>query len=92
MAQEIDPERLGLAVSDCHSKHFAASVDFAAETRDLALADAVHPHCLDQIVDRTGRYALDVGLLDHRGQCLLGHPSRLQKAREVAAFAQLGDG
>ena len=32
---------------------------------------------------------MDVGLLDHRSQRLLRHPSRLQKAREVAASAQL---
>ena len=49
------------------------------------------PMRLDQVVDRAGRDALDVGLLDHRGQRLLGHAARLQEAREVAALAQLGD-
>ena len=34
---------------------------------------------------------MDVGLLDDRGQRLLGHPARLQKAGEVAALAQLRD-
>jgi hypothetical protein len=35
--------------------------------------------------------ALDVGFLDHRGQRLLRHASRLEEAREVAPAAQLGD-
>ena len=66
-------------------------VDLLAQPADLALGDAAHAHGLDQVVDRAGRDALDVGLLDHRGQRLLGHPARLQEAREVAALAQLGD-
>ena len=66
-------------------------VDLLAQPRHLALGDAGHAHRLDQIVDRAGRDALDVGLLDHRGQRLLGHPARLQEAREVAALAQLRD-
>ena len=47
-------------------------VDLAAQPGDLALGDARHPHRLNQIVDRAGRHALDVGLLDHRRQA----PSR----------------
>ena len=66
-------------------------VDLLAQPADLALGDAAHAHRLDQIVDRAGRDALDVGFLDHRGQRLLGHAARLQEAREVAALAQLGD-
>ena len=34
---------------------------------------------------------MDVGLLDHGGQRLLGHTARLQEAREVAALAKLRD-
>jgi hypothetical protein len=34
---------------------------------------------------------LDVGFLGHRRERLLGHPPRLQKAREITAAAQLGD-
>ena len=45
----------------------------------------------DQVVDRAGRDALDVGLLDHRRQRLLGHPPGLQEGREVAALPQLRD-
>jgi hypothetical protein len=37
------------------------------------------------------RHPLDVCLLDHGGERLLGKATRLQKARKVAAFAQLGD-
>ena len=32
-----------------------------------------------------------IGLLDHRGERLLGHPPWFQKAWEVAAVAELGD-
>ena len=55
------------------------------------LLEGPHPHRLNQIVDRAGRHALDVGLLDHRSQRLLGHPPRLQEAREVAPLPQLRD-
>ena len=66
-------------------------VDLAAQPGDLALGDARHPHRLNQIVDRAGRHALDVGLLDHRSKRLLGHPPRLQEAGEVAPLPQLRD-
>ena len=46
--------------------------DLAAQPADLALGDAGHAHRTDQLVDRAGRHALDIGLLDHRGQRLLG--------------------
>jgi hypothetical protein len=62
-------------------------VDVGAQTRDLALGDTAHPHSLNQVIDRAGGDALDVGFLDHRGQRLLGHPARLQEGREVAPFA-----
>ena len=57
----------------------------------MALGDAAHPHRLHQVVDRAGRYALDIRLLDHGGERLLGHPARLQKAREVGALTQFGN-
>ena len=72
-------------------KAFTRSSISSHSRRDLALGDAAHAHGLDQVIDRAGRDALDVGLLDHRGQRLLGHPPRLQEAGEVAALAQLGD-
>ena len=138
LAQELDPEGLGLRGADRHAEHLApavgvdadrddhrdrddapglahlhvgrvdpeigpvaldrpleegphALVDLLAQAADLALGDAGHAQRLDQLVDRAGRDALDVGFLDHRRQRLLGHPARLQEAREVAALPQLGD-
>src|SRR5579863_5689583 len=46
-------------------------VDLAAQAADLALGNAGHAHRTDQLVDRAGRDALDVGFLDHRGERLL---------------------
>jgi hypothetical protein len=66
-------------------------VDLAAQAADLALGDAGHAHGFDQFVDRTGRHALDISLLNNRGERLLGHPARFQKGREIAALAQLRD-
>ena len=66
-----------------------ALVDLAAQARHLAFRDARHAHGLDQIIDRAGRDALNIGLLDHRGQRLLDGPARFQERREVAALAQL---
>src|SRR5690606_2118568 len=50
-----------------------------------------HAHGLDQVVHRAGRDALDVGLLDHRGQGLLGEPPGLQEPWEVAPLPELGN-
>jgi hypothetical protein len=66
-------------------------VDLRAEPADLALRDAGPAHGLDEVVDRTGRDAVDVGFLDHRRQRLLGHPPRLEEAWKVRALAQLRD-
>ena len=63
----------------------------AQSRRDLALADPLHAHGADQVVHRAGRDALDVGLLDHRRQRLLGGPAGLQEGREVGAAPQLRD-
>src|SRR6202030_204449 len=137
-AQELDPERLGLAVTHGHAEHLASSigvdanrdddrdrddvvvapcfdvsgiqpdiaplafnraaqegshplVDLAAQSRDLALGDALHSHGPHQIVDRAGRDALDIGFLDYGGQRLLGQTTRFEKGREVAAAPQLRD-
>jgi len=45
----------------------------------------------DQVVDRPGGDPVHIGLLHHRGQRLLGHPSRFQKSQEVGSLAQLRD-
>jgi hypothetical protein len=87
----IDPQVRPVTIDRLVEKGFHPLVDLLAQPVDLAFGDATHPHRLDQVVDRSGRDTLDVGFLDHRGQGLLGHPSRLEEAREVAALAQLGD-
>ena len=66
-------------------------VDLLAQPGDLALGDAGSAHGLDQIVDRAGRDAMDVGFLDHGGQRLLGHAPRLEEAWKVRALPQLRD-
>jgi hypothetical protein len=68
-----------------------ALVDLLTQPRHLAFGDAAHAHGLHEIVDRAGRNALDIGLLDHGGERLLGHPARLQKAGEIRALAQFRD-
>src|SRR5207245_6948736 len=65
------------------------AVNLAAQPAALALRDAGHAHRLDQFVDGAGRYALHVGLLDHCGQSLLGHPARLPESRQIAPLAPL---
>jgi hypothetical protein len=76
----VDPEIGPVALDRPVEEGLHPLVDLLAQPADLALGDAAHAHRLDQVVDRAGRDALDVGLLDHRGQRLLGHPPRLQEA------------
>jgi site-specific DNA recombinase len=66
-------------------------VDLGAEATDLALGDALQAHGADQVIDRAGGDALDIGLLDHRRQRLLGGPAGLQEGWEVGALAQFRD-
>ena len=87
----VDPEIRPIALDRPLQEGLHPVVDLLAEPAHLALGDAGHAHRLDQIVDGARGDALDVGLLDHRGQGLLGHPAGLQKAGEVAALAHLGD-
>lgn len=87
----VDPDVRPVALDRPIEEGLHAAVDVLAQPADLALGDAGHPHRLDQLVDRAGRDALDVGFLDHRGQRLLRHPARLQAAREVAPLAQPWD-
>src|SRR5882762_9429601 len=87
----IQPDIGPLALERTVEKGHDLAVDLAAQPRYLALRDAGHAHRTDQLVDRAGRHALDIGLLDHRGQRLLGQPARLEKARKIAALAQLWD-
>jgi hypothetical protein len=66
-------------------------VDLCAQSADLAFGNPGHAHRFDQIIDRASRHTLDVSLLDNGGERLLGHAPRFQKARKVAALAQLWD-
>ncbi len=63
-----------------------AFVGLGAEAADLALRDAAHTERPHQAVDRAGRDALDVGLLNDRGQRLLRRPPWIEEAREVASL------
>ena len=119
LAQELDPEGLGLGGADRHAEHLApavgvdrdrdghrdrddapglahlhvgridpevrpvaldrpleesphALVDLRAQPRNLAFGDAGHAQRLDQLVDRAGRDALNIGFLDDGRERLLG--------------------
>src|SRR3954464_13967237 len=62
-----------------------------AQVDGAAFGDAGRAHGFDEVVHRTGRDPMDIGLLDHGRERLLGRAARLQEGREVRAFAQLGD-
>ena len=68
----------------------ASSAKTVSGTVSVDMKDG-HAHGLDQVVDRTGRYALDVSVLNHRRQGLPGHAARLKESEEIAALAQFGD-
>jgi hypothetical protein len=87
----VDPEVRPVALDRTVEKGPHSRVDLGTEPRDLALADARHPHRLDQLVDAAGRDALHVSFLDHRRERLLGGAPRFEEAREVRALAELGD-
>src|SRR5271169_225040 len=87
----IEPDVRPVAFDRAGQEGLHTLVDLAAETRDLRLADPLHAECLDQVIDRAGRDALDIGFLDHRSERLLGHPTGFEEAGEVAAMAQLGN-
>jgi hypothetical protein len=87
----VEPEIGPVALDRPVEKGLHPAVDLLAQTRDLALRDAGHAHGLDQLVDRAGRDALDVGLLNDGGERLLGHPARLEEAREIRALPEPGD-
>src|SRR6202047_3119932 len=87
----IQPDIGPLALNRAAQEGSHPLVDLAAQSRDLALGDALHSHGPHQIVDRAGRDALDIGFLDHGGQRPLGQAARFEEGREVAAVPQLGD-
>ena len=87
----VQPDIRPVALQWSVEERFDPVVDLLAQPADLALRNARSAHGLDEVVDRAGRDALDIGFLDHRAQRLLGHPPRLEEARKVRALAQLGD-
>ena len=87
----IDPQVRPVAAERPIKERVDALVDLGAQPADLALRDPGHPDCLDQLVDRTGRDALDIYPLDDGGEGLLGRSARLEERREVAGGAQLRD-
>ena len=67
-------------------------VEPGADPRHLRLGDPrVDTQRGDQVIDRAGRHAGDVGLHHHRVQRLVDPPARLEDRREERALAQLGD-
>ena len=94
-----DPLHLGVqpqirigALQGPLTEHPDLLVQPTAQPRHLILAQLVQAHLLHQPVDLAGGHPVDIRLLDHRDQRLLGAPTRLKKRREVAALAQPGDG
>ena len=81
-----DPLHLGVqpqvrvgAVQRPLTEHRDLLVQAAAQPADGVLAHPVQAELLHQPVDLAGRDAVDIGLLDHRDQRLLGAPARLQE-------------
>src|SRR5712675_826568 len=87
----IEPEIRPVAFEGPVEERLDLVVDLSAQSADLAFGDPGHAHRFDQLIDRARRHALHVSLLDHRRERLLGHAPRFQKARKVAALAQLWD-
>src|SRR5690349_3298782 len=87
----VEPEAGPVALDGAGEEVAHAIVDLGAEARDLAAADALHAHGAHQVVHGARRDALDVGLLDHRRERLLGRPAGLQEGREVGAAPELRD-
>src|SRR5262245_6223507 len=87
----VDPQVRPIAFERSLQEGLHLLIDLRAQPRYLALGDAAHAHGLHQIVHRAGGDALDIGLLHHCRERFLGHPPRLEKAREVGVLAQLGN-
>src|SRR3954452_9976219 len=73
----VDPEIGPFALDRAGEEGIHALVDLLDKATDLALGDAGGAHRADQVIDRAGGDAMDVGLLDDRGQGLLRRTPRL---------------
>src|SRR3954466_11566563 len=80
----VDPEVWPLALERAAEEGVHPAAGLLHQPADFALGDARAAHRLDQCPPRPGGDALDVGLLDHRGQRLLGRPARLEKGGELS--------
>src|SRR5262245_54276692 len=60
----VDPHIAPLPFDRTVEERIDAFVDLADEAGYLALGDASHAHGPDEIIDRSGGDALDIGLLD----------------------------
>jgi hypothetical protein len=68
-------------------------VEVGADPGDLALGDpGVRAECLDQVVDRAGGDAVDVGFHDDGVEGLVDPAAPFEQGWEEGAGAQLGDG
>ena len=75
----IDPQIGPVALDRAAQEGFHLLVNLLAQPADLALGDAGHAHRFDEIVDRSGRDAMHISLLHHRGERLFGQAARLQE-------------
>ncbi len=67
-------------------------VEVGADSTDLGLGDPrIGTEGLDQVVDLPRAHTMQVGLHDHREQCLIDPPSAFQQRGEERPGAQLGD-
>src|SRR5436190_22101594 len=87
----VDPDVGPVALDRPLEEGLHLAIDLLAQPADLAFGHAAGAHGLDQVVDRAGRDALDIGLLYHRGERLLRHPARLEETREIRSLPQLRD-
>src|SRR5215204_3818468 len=75
--RRVDPQIRPGALDGAGEEGVHPLVDLRAQPRDLALRDAGRPHGFDEVVHGPGRDPMDIGLLDHGRERLLGRAPRL---------------
>ena len=75
--RRVDPQIGPGALDGAGEEGVHALVDLRAQPRDLAFGDAGCAHGLDEVVHGPGRDPMDIGLLDHRRERLLGRAAWL---------------